>query len=53
MFLIGIPCILADIIFEVKDKPHRLFKRAGVDLVYEPKISLLEVSTHYTLTPDT
>lgn len=33
----------ADIIFEVKDKPHKLFKRDGVDLVYEPEISLLEV----------
>ena len=35
---------IADIIFEVKDKLHTLFKREGTDLIFEPKISLLEVN---------
>lgn len=37
------PLILADIIFEVKDKPHQLFKREGTDLVYDSTIPLLIV----------
>lgn len=36
--------IIADIIFEVKDKPHTLFKRDGTDIVFEAKIPLLIVS---------
>ena len=35
---------IADITFEVKDKPHPLFKRDGIDLVYKAKIPLLVVS---------
>lgn len=35
----------ADIIFEVKDKPHPVFKRADTDLICEPHISLLVVRT--------
>ncbi len=34
----------ADIIFEVKDKPHPRFSRQGIDLTYKPSISLLMVS---------
>ena len=33
----------ADIIFEVKDKPHPLFKRKGTDLIFNSSISLLMV----------
>ena len=33
----------ADIIFEVKDKVHPLFKRDGTDLVFDSTISLLVV----------
>lgn len=35
----------ADIIFEVKDKPHPLFKREGTDIIFEASIPLLVVSS--------
>ncbi|RWS23009.1 dnaJ protein 1-like protein [Leptotrombidium deliense] len=35
-------CVPADIVFIIKDKPHPLFKREGVDVRYTAKISLKE-----------
>lgn len=50
----GEPSIAADIIFEVKDKPHPLFKREGVaDLVFYSDIPLLVVSLIQNLSPTT
>jgi len=36
--------IPADIVFIIRDKPHPLFKREGVDIRHICKISLKEVS---------
>jgi len=38
--------IPADVVFVVKDKAHRVFKREGSDIVYTAKISLRDVSLH-------
>lgn len=38
----------ADIIFEVKDKPHPRFHREGIDMIYKPTITLLMVSCIYS-----
>ena len=35
----------ADIVLVVKDAPHALFHRKGHDLIYEPRIPLVTVST--------
>jgi DnaJ-class molecular chaperone len=40
--------IPADIIFIIKDKPHAIFRRDGSDLIYTAKISLKDVSQHFT-----
>lgn len=37
--------IPADIVFVIKDKAHPYFKRDGVDLIYNAKISLRDVSS--------
>lgn len=35
----------ADIVFIIRDKPHELFKRDGVDIRYTAKITLREALT--------
>lgn len=37
--------IPSDIIFIIQDKPHKLFKREGADIIYTAKISLKEALT--------
>ena len=41
--------LAADIVFNVKDKPHPRFRRSGVDLIYTAAVPLGKALTGYTV----
>ncbi|XP_033826042.1 dnaJ homolog subfamily B member 1b [Periophthalmus magnuspinnatus] len=45
--------IPADIVFVLKDKPHRLFKRDGSDIIYTAKVSLRDALCGCTVSAPT